>query len=76
MQPAIKLDPKTRKTLLLDFVRTLPRSGTRDAITVVIIEDLHWIDAASEEFIEALAMRSSVPQLSWSSISGQDLLRP
>ena len=24
---AIKLDPKTRKTLLLDFVRTLPRSG-------------------------------------------------
>ena len=23
--------------------------------TVVIIEDLHWIDSASEEFIEALA---------------------
>ncbi len=50
-----KLDPKTRKTLLLDFVRTLPRSGPRDFTTVVIIEDLHWIDAASEEFIEALA---------------------
>jgi class 3 adenylate cyclase/tetratricopeptide (TPR) repeat protein len=55
LQPAIKLDPKTRKALLLDFVRTLPRSGPRDATTVVIIEDLHWIDAASEEFIEALA---------------------
>ena len=55
LQAAIKLDPKTRKTLLLDFVRTLPRSGTPDATTVVIIEDLHWIDAASEEFIEALA---------------------
>ena len=27
----------------------------RDATTVVIIEDLHWIDAASEEFVEALA---------------------
>src|SRR5450759_2253775 len=54
-QAAIKLDPKTRKTLLLDLVRTLPRSGTRDVTTVVIIEDLHWIDAASEEFIEALA---------------------
>src|ERR1700686_3708236 len=52
---AIKLDPKTRKTQLLDFVRTLPRSGPRDTATVVIIEDLHWIDAASEEFIEALA---------------------
>ena len=53
MQGAIKLDPKTRKTLLLDFVRTLPRSGSRDT-TIVIIEDLHWIDAASEEFVEAL----------------------
>ena len=52
---AIKLDPKARKTLLLDFVRTLPRSGPRDVTTVVIVEDLHWIDAASEEFIEALA---------------------
>jgi class 3 adenylate cyclase/tetratricopeptide (TPR) repeat protein len=54
-QAAVKLDPKTRKTQLLDFVRTLPRSGARDVSTVVIIEDLHWIDAASEEFIEALA---------------------
>jgi class 3 adenylate cyclase/tetratricopeptide (TPR) repeat protein len=51
----IKLDPKTRKTLLLEFVRTLPRSGAPDITAVVIIEDLHWIDAASEEFIEALA---------------------
>ena len=55
LQAAVKLDPKMRKTLLLDFVRTLPRSGTRDITTVVIVEDLHWIDAASEEFIEALA---------------------
>jgi class 3 adenylate cyclase/tetratricopeptide (TPR) repeat protein len=54
LQAKIKLDPKTRKTLLLDFVRTLPRSGPRDFTTVAIIEDLHWIDAASEEFIEAL----------------------
>jgi class 3 adenylate cyclase/tetratricopeptide (TPR) repeat protein len=50
----IKLDPKTRKTQLLDFVRTLPRSP-RQPTTVVIIEDLHWIDAASEEFVEAMA---------------------
>ena len=53
-QPAIKLDPKARKTLLLDFVRTLPHSP-REPLSVVIIEDLHWIDAASEEFVEALA---------------------
>jgi len=53
-KPAIKLDPKMRKTLLLDFVRTLPRSP-REPLSVVIIEDLHWIDIASEEFVEALA---------------------
>src|SRR3984893_14564459 len=53
-QAPVKLDPKARKALLLDFVRTLPRSGPRDVTTVVIIEDLHWIDAASEEFMEAL----------------------
>jgi class 3 adenylate cyclase/tetratricopeptide (TPR) repeat protein len=53
--PARKLDPKARKTQLLDFVRTLPRSGPQDTSTVVIIEDLHWIDSASMEFVEALA---------------------
>src|ERR1700676_996871 len=31
---AIKIDPKTRKTQLLDFVRTLPRSGPRDTPTI------------------------------------------
>jgi hypothetical protein len=50
----IKLDPKARKMQLLDFVRTLPRS-TREPVSVVVIEDLHWIDPASEEFVEALA---------------------
>jgi adenylate cyclase len=54
-QPAPRLDPKARKTQLLDFVRTLPRSGPQDTSTVVIIEDLHWIDSASVEFVEALA---------------------
>lgn len=52
--PAPKLDPKTRKTLLLDLVRALARSGSPDSINVVIIEDLHWIDEASEEFVEVL----------------------
>ncbi|WP_369719739.1 adenylate/guanylate cyclase domain-containing protein [Bradyrhizobium sp. LLZ17] len=53
-RPAEKHDPKTRKTQLLDFVRLLPHSP-RQPVSVVIVEDLHWIDAASEEFIEALA---------------------
>ena len=54
-RPAPKLDPRTRKIQLLDFVRTLARSGPRDNAAIVLIEDLHWIDAASEEFVEALA---------------------
>jgi adenylate cyclase len=54
-QAAPKLDPKARKTLLLDFVGTLVRSSPRDVVTVVLIDDLHWIDAASEEFVEALS---------------------
>jgi class 3 adenylate cyclase/tetratricopeptide (TPR) repeat protein len=54
-QPKIKLDPKARKTQLIDFVGTLARYGARNVNTVVLIEDLHWIDAASEEFVEALA---------------------
>jgi class 3 adenylate cyclase/tetratricopeptide (TPR) repeat protein len=53
--PAPKLDPRTLKIQLLDLVRTLVRSGPGDAATVVLIEDLHWIDAASEEFVEAVA---------------------
>jgi class 3 adenylate cyclase/tetratricopeptide (TPR) repeat protein len=54
-RPLVKADPKTRKMQLLEFVRTLARSVPRDSATVVVIEDLHWIDAASEEFVEALA---------------------
>src|SRR5438046_1535542 len=52
LRAPIKLDPKARKTLLLDFVRTLPRSGPADATAVVMIEDLHWIDAATEALVE------------------------
>jgi adenylate cyclase len=53
--PAPKLDPRALKIHLLDLVRTLVHSVPRDTATVVLIEDLHWIDAASEEFVEALA---------------------
>ena len=54
-RPAPKLDPRALKLQLLDLVRTLARSGPGDTATVVLIEDLHWIDAASEEFVDALA---------------------
>jgi adenylate cyclase len=52
---ALSTDPKTRKMWLLDCVRSLARSSREDAANLLLIEDLHWIDAASEEFIEAFA---------------------
>ena len=55
LRPAHKLDPRALKVQLLDLVRTLVRARPDDTPTVVLIEDLHWIDAASEEFVEALA---------------------
>jgi len=48
------LDPATRKARLIDFIRTIIRSGERKKPVVVLVEDLHWIDAASEEFIECI----------------------
>ncbi|QPF83482.1 AAA family ATPase [Bradyrhizobium genosp. L] len=52
--PAPKLDPRALKLQLLELVRTLVRARPGDMSTVILIEDLHWIDAASEEFVEAL----------------------
>jgi class 3 adenylate cyclase/tetratricopeptide (TPR) repeat protein len=54
-RPAPKLEPDMLKMQLLDLVRTLVRAAPRDTATVFVIEDLHWIDPASEEFVEALA---------------------
>jgi class 3 adenylate cyclase/tetratricopeptide (TPR) repeat protein len=51
----LKLDPKARKQQLLDLVRVLARSGPNEAPIVVLVEDLHWIDPTSAEFVEALA---------------------
>jgi adenylate cyclase len=52
--PESKQDPTTRKHRLLAFVRHLIHSRPADETVLVIIEDLHWIDPASEEFVEAL----------------------
>ena len=47
------LDPKARHARLLDIVRRMLRqSGT--STSVIIIEDLHWLDQASEDFVTAL----------------------
>src|SRR5262249_18383746 len=52
--PAPKLDPTARKVLLLNFVRQFLHSRQHDEVVVVLVEDLHWIDPASEEFVEVM----------------------
>jgi len=54
-RPSPNLDPNIRKAQLIELLSTLAQAGTCDATTVLIVEDLQWIDPASEEFVEALA---------------------
>jgi adenylate cyclase len=51
--PPSWLNPKGRNARLLDIVRHMIRQ--RGAVaSVIIIEDLHWLDQASEEFVATL----------------------
>jgi class 3 adenylate cyclase/tetratricopeptide (TPR) repeat protein len=52
--PVPKVDLATRKVRLIELVRNIVRSSRPGHPTVVLIEDLHWIDAASAEFVEAM----------------------
>jgi hypothetical protein len=50
-RPAPKLDPQARQRQLLGVLRQVVQSVSETRPTVTLIEDLHWLDAASEEFI-------------------------
>jgi adenylate cyclase len=51
--PAPLMDPKVRHARLVNLVASLVRDGTRTP-SVIIIEDIHWLDEASIEFVSAL----------------------
>lgn len=51
--PPSTLDPKVRHARLINMVSSLVRDGTRTP-SVIIIEDIHWLDEASIEFVSAL----------------------
>ncbi len=53
-RPSPRLDPVVRKTRLIELIRSIASAGRRDHATVILIEDLHWIDAASNELVETL----------------------
>jgi class 3 adenylate cyclase/tetratricopeptide (TPR) repeat protein len=51
-RPAPRLDPEARQRQLFGVMRRVIGSG--DGVTVAFIEDLHWIDAASEAWVEQM----------------------
>jgi class 3 adenylate cyclase/tetratricopeptide (TPR) repeat protein len=53
-RPAPRLDPEERQRRLFDIVRRLVHTRSQREVVVMLIEDLHWIDAASEMFLERL----------------------
>jgi class 3 adenylate cyclase/tetratricopeptide (TPR) repeat protein len=50
--PAPRLDPEIRQRQLIGVIRQIIRSASEKAPTVTMIEDLHWLDPASAEFLE------------------------
>lgn len=53
-QPPLRLDPEARQRQLLAVTRQVIQSAGQDGPTVTLIEDLHWMDAASSEFLEQM----------------------
>lgn len=49
-----KQEPAARKHRLLAFIRQFIHSRPNDEAVLVVLEDLHWIDQASEEFVDAM----------------------
>jgi class 3 adenylate cyclase len=52
--PPSRLDPKARRARLFDVVRHMIRQRGK-ATSVMIVEDLHWLDEASEDFVATIA---------------------
>ncbi len=50
--PAPHLDPDLRQRQLIGVMRQIIRSASEQQPTVTMVEDLHWLDAASAEFLE------------------------
>ncbi len=50
-RPAGELEPSAREKLLVEIVQRLTRARSERQPTVWLIEDLHWLDEASDTFI-------------------------
>jgi adenylate cyclase len=53
-RPVGTIDPDARRRRLLALIRRLVRAPSREQVVVNVIEDAHWIDPASDEFLGSL----------------------
>ena len=53
-RPILDLSPEARQRALFAFVRRLSRARSEREPAVLFIDDLHWIDSASDEFLAQL----------------------
>ena len=53
-RPAPLMEPEARQRQVADLTRRLARLRSQREPAVLVIEDLHWLDAASEQFLENL----------------------
>jgi adenylate cyclase len=51
-RPAPRMDPEARQRQLFGVLRQLIQGGDQRDSVVTLVEDLHWLDAASETWIE------------------------
>ena len=49
------LTPDVTKARIFDTLRQLMLRKSRQAPLVIVVEDLHWIDGTSEEYLASLA---------------------
>ena len=49
-----RLDPHSKRQRIFETIRALTMAGARLRPLVVVLEDLHWIDTTSEEFLVQL----------------------
>ncbi len=53
------LEPKDRRNVLTAILEECLKSAAAEAPLLVVLEDLHWIDALSNELLETLARVSA-----------------
>jgi class 3 adenylate cyclase/tetratricopeptide (TPR) repeat protein/DNA-binding IscR family transcriptional regulator len=53
-RPAPKIDPESAQRRMLQYFRRVVQADTRERTVVTLIEDLHWLDDASDRFVAAL----------------------